>query len=66
MLLYGAGVWTLKDEITNRLETFEMRLKVLGKPWSATKTNEEVLSRENAVRDILKSVECWKLAHPER
>jgi len=55
ILLYGAEIWTLKAETINHLEAFEI--------WVAMQTNEAVLNRASAVRELLLTVKCLKLSY---
>ncbi|XP_050505232.1 uncharacterized protein LOC126883623 [Diabrotica virgifera virgifera] len=51
MLLHDTETWTLKADMINRLETFEMWLyrRMLSIPWTAMQINEAVLHRANVV-----------------
>ena len=65
ILLYGVEGWTLKVHTMNKLEAFEMWLyrRVLKIPWTAKKTNEEVLARVKRNRELLTTVKRRKTAY---
>ena len=47
VLLYGVETWTLKGQMTKKLEAFEMWLykRILEIPWTGRITNDAVLRR---------------------
>ncbi|CAG9834054.1 unnamed protein product, partial [Diabrotica balteata] len=58
VLLYSAEVSTLKVSIMNKIEALEMWVyrRMLKIPWTARKTNEEVLRSVNKERKLLKNL----------
>ena len=64
-LLYGAETWTLKAATINRLEAFEMWLhrRMLRIPWTAMQTNEAVLNRSSAVRELFETIKIRKISY---
>lgn len=65
VLLYGAETWTLKAAAVNRLEAFEMWLhrRMLRIPWTAMQTNEAVLNRAGAVRELFQTIKIRKISY---
>ena len=51
ILMYGGENWTIKENISKKMESFEMKCyrRLLGVTWKERKTNENVggLVREN-------------------
>ncbi|CAG9833382.1 unnamed protein product, partial [Diabrotica balteata] len=65
ILLYSAKVWTLKVLIMNKIKALEMWIhrRMLKTPWTARKTNEEVLRSINKDRELLKTVKHRKMSY---
>ncbi|CAG9838333.1 unnamed protein product [Diabrotica balteata] len=65
ILLYSAEVWTLKVSIMNKIEVLEMWVhRPIPKiPWTARKTNEDVLRSVNKDRELLKTVKHRKMSY---
>lgn len=65
VLLYGMEGWTLKVNTMNRLEAFEMWIyrRILKVPWTARKTNEEVLRTIRRKRELLEIIKRRKTAY---
>ena len=57
-LTYGCETWTLSKEAQDKLEAFEMWTirRMLRIPWTAKKSNIEVLQQANTERELLKQV----------
>ncbi|CAG9834914.1 unnamed protein product, partial [Diabrotica balteata] len=55
ILLYGVETWTIKANVINRLEAFEMWVfrRLLKIPWTDHTTNVEVLNRMDRERELL-------------
>jgi len=64
VLLYGIEGWTLNISTMNKLEAFEMWVyrRVLRIPWSAKRTNDEVLRIINKDRELLDTFKRRKTA----
>ncbi|CAG9826798.1 unnamed protein product [Diabrotica balteata] len=65
VLLYSAEVWTLKVSIMNKIKAlkFWVHRRMLKIPWTARKTNEEVLRSVNKDRELLKTVKHRKMSY---
>lgn len=65
VLLYGAEGWTLKTNMINKLEAFEMWVyrRILKIPWTAKIRNEEVLRRINKDRQLFDTIKKRKTAY---
>lgn len=65
VLLYGVETWTFKLSTLNRIEAFEMWIhrRMLKIPWTAHKTNEEVLRRANKNRELLNVIKRRKISY---
>ncbi|CAG9838836.1 unnamed protein product [Diabrotica balteata] len=65
VLLYSAEVWTLKVSIMNKIEALEMWVhrRMLKVPWTARKTNKEVLRSVKKDRELLKTVKHLKMSY---
>ncbi|CAG9839938.1 unnamed protein product, partial [Diabrotica balteata] len=65
VLLYSAEVWTLEVSIMNKIKALEMWVhrRILKIPWTARKTNEEVLMSVNKDRELLKTVKHRKVSY---
>ena len=65
VLLYGCETWSLKVNIMNRLEAFEMWLhrRMLRIPWTDLVTNTEVLERARTKRELLTSIKMRKVSY---
>lgn len=65
VLLYGVETWTIKANVMNRLEAFEMWVlrRMLKIPWTEHATNEEVLNRMGIERELLQTVKRRKAAY---
>ena len=61
-LMYGCETWTLTKQTINRLQAFEMWVyrKILKIPWSAKKTNEEVLKMLKIKKYVVPTIEKRK------
>jgi len=57
-LLYGVESWTLSAELVKRLEAMEMWLwrRMMKIPWTARRTNEEVLQMVGEKRELMRAV----------
>ena len=62
---YGCEVWTLRKEDEKRIEAFEMKRyrRMLRIPWTAKKSNIEVLQQADTNRDLLHCVRKRKLQY---
>ena len=62
---YGCEAWTLRKEDEKRIEAFEMKCyrRMLRIPWTAKKSNMEVLQQADANRDLLHCVRKRKLQY---
>src|ERR1043165_114807 len=60
--LYGSETWTMKKEVMDRLEAFEMwiwrRMEKIS--WKELKTNDEVLLLVGEERNLVKTIEKHK------
>ncbi|CAG9826360.1 unnamed protein product [Diabrotica balteata] len=65
VLLYSAEVWMLKVSIMNKIKALEMWVhrRMLKIPWTARKTNEEVLRSVNKDRELIKTVKHRKMSY---
>ena len=56
-MLYGCKTWTINTKMQGILEAAEMWLwrRILKIPWTARKTNEEVLRRMGTEREMVKT-----------
>jgi len=66
VLLYGMERWTLKVSTMNKLQAFEMwvcRRVLLRIPWTARRTNDEVLRIINKDRELLDTIKRRKTAY---
>lgn len=65
VLLYGVETWTVSQEMTKRLEAFELWLyrRMLRISWKDKITNIEVLRRMNKETEIIKTVKSRKLQY---
>lgn len=65
VLLYGVESWTLKVNTMTKLEAFEMWLyrRMLKIPWTARKTNEEILRMVQRDRELLTTIKRKKAAY---
>ena len=65
VLLYGMESWTLKVTTMNRMEAFEMWIyrRIMKIPWTARKTNEEVLRMMGGDRELLSTIKRRKTAY---
>ena len=57
-LLYGSEAWTINKDSQRKLEAMEMWCwrRVLKIPWTAMKTNEEVLQRIGSQRELMNHI----------
>ena len=64
VLLYGSETWTISKVMENRLEAFEMWCwrRVLKISWTERKTNQEVLNRIGAKRELIKHIRTKQLS----
>ena len=55
VIMYGWESWTLRKDEETRLEAFEVKglRKILCVSWTAKKTNEWVLNKAGAKRELL-------------
>ena len=62
---YGCEAWTLRKEDEKRIEAFEMKCyrRMLRIPWTAKKSNMEVLQQADTNRDLLHCVRKRKLQY---
>ena len=65
VLLYGAETWSLKVRTLNRIEAFEMWTlrRLLRIPWTAHRSNEEVLEMAGVQRELLHIVKNRKISY---
>ena len=65
VLLYGMEGWTLKVNTMNRLKAFEMWVyrRILKVPWTARRTNEEILERIGRGRELMSIIKRRKTAY---
>ncbi|CAG9834408.1 unnamed protein product [Diabrotica balteata] len=65
VFLYSVEVWTLKISIMNKTKALEMWVhrRILMIPWTARKTNKEVLRSVNKHRELLKTVKHRKMSY---
>lgn len=58
ILLYGCETWTMSKQITKQLEAAEMWFwrRMQRIPWTAKKTNEEVLREVTEKRNLIRSI----------
>ena len=56
-MLYGSEAWTINQQVQKHIETTEMWFlrRMLRIPWTARKTNEEVLNEAGETRKLLTS-----------
>ena len=64
-LLYGCETWTVTQTHINKLQAFEMWLyrKLKRISWTDKVTNEEVLRRVNAKRQVIPTIKMRKTAY---
>ena len=62
-LTYGCETWTLNKEAQDKLEAFEMWTirRMLRIPWTAKKSNKEVLQQAGTDRELMKQVKKRQL-----
>ena len=62
-LTYSGETWTINNETRDRLEAFEMwsLRRMLRVPWTARKTNTQVLQQANTNRELLKQIKKRQL-----
>ena len=55
IMLYGSEAWTINQQVQKHIETTEMWFlrRMLRIPWTARKTNEEVLNEAGETRKLL-------------
>ena len=65
VLLYGVEAWTLKMNIINRLEAFEMWIhrRMLRISWTDKISNTEVLRRANTQRELFTTIKLRKTSY---
>jgi len=65
IFLYGRETWTLKVDIMNKIEAFEMwcSRRILKIPWTAHTSNEEVLGQLNKDRELLNTIKTRKVSY---
>ena len=57
VLLYGCEAWTIDERMKRSLETTEMWfLRRIRIPWTAKKTNEEVLTEAQTTRQLMTKI----------
>ncbi|GFN78636.1 endonuclease-reverse transcriptase [Plakobranchus ocellatus] len=58
ILMYGCEAWTITKEIQKKIEAAEMWFfrRMLRVPWTARKTNEEVLKETESTRSLMNRV----------
>jgi len=63
--MYGCESWTPRKNEETRLDAFQMKglRKILRVSWSAKKTNEWVLNKAGAKRELLDAAKAKKLAY---
>ena len=63
VLTYGCETWTLTKEARDKLEAFEMWTlrRMLRIPWTARRTNEQVLQQAQTNRVLLKQIKKRQL-----
>ena len=64
-LLYGCESWTIKAESQRKLEATEMWFlrRMLRVPWTARRTNAEVLQMTGVSRELMKTIRKRQLGH---
>ena len=62
-LTYGCETWTISKEANKRLEAAEMWMlrRMLRIPWTARKTNEQVLQQAETERQLMKQIKKRQL-----
>ena len=57
-LLYGSETWTVGGKMQEKLEAVEMWMwrRILKIPWTARRTNEEVLRQMGAERELMTTI----------
>ena len=65
-LLYAAETWTISKTMEKRIEAMEMWCwrRVLKIPWTARRTNEQVLERMITKREIMKNIREKQMQFP--
>lgn len=65
VLLYGMEAWTLKKDISNRIEAFEMWTyrRILKISWVDRVTNDEVLRKMKKEKEVLNTIKIRKLQY---
>ena len=58
VLLYGCEAWTIDERMKRSLETTEMWFlrRIMRIPWTAKKTNEEVLTEAQTTRQLMTKI----------
>ncbi|GFO06060.1 cytochrome c oxidase assembly protein cox15-like protein [Plakobranchus ocellatus] len=58
ILMYGCEAWTITKEIQKKIEAAEMWFfrRMLRVPWTARKTNEEVLKETESIRSLMSRI----------
>ncbi|GFN79417.1 RNA-directed DNA polymerase from mobile element jockey [Plakobranchus ocellatus] len=58
ILMYGCEAWTITKEIQKKIEAAEMWFfrRMLRVPWTARKTNEEVLKETESTRSLMNRI----------
>ena len=58
VLLYGCEAWTIDERMKRSLETTEMWFlrRMMRIPWTAKKTNEEVLTEAQTTRQLMTEI----------
>lgn len=64
-LFYGAETWTLTEELSKRLEAFEMWLyrRILKVPWTDHVTNVDILKKMKKEKEVLTIVKTRKIQY---
>ena len=62
-LTYGCETWTLNKEALDKLEAFEMWTirRMLRIPWTAKRSNQEVLQQADTDRELIKQLKKRQL-----
>ena len=65
VLLYGVEAWTLKVNVINRLEAFEMWIhrRMSRISWTKMISNTEVLRRANSNRELFTTIKLRKISY---
>ena len=63
VLTYGCESWTLNQEALEKLEAFEMWTlrRMMRIPWTARKTNQQVLHQAGTKKELLKQIKTRQL-----